>query len=124
MLDHRHRRWPSIEPALSQCLVSAAMRDDPLIARVLNSPESVVVGRLFGPHVVHGHGEGHQEYHAARTPYGDIEHVRGRRDVTTLVDVSCNKRVNPLPAVSSYFNFHPLEVVCRCRDPQLQVGEN
>ena len=24
----------------------------------------------------------------------------------------------------SYFNFHPLEVVSRYRDPQLQVGEN
>ena len=26
--------------------------------------------------------------------------------------------------ILEYFNFHPLEVVNRCRDPQLQVGEN
>ena len=31
---------------------------------------------------------------------------------------------NPLPAKLSYLNFHPLDVVSRCRDPQLQVGEN
>ena len=30
---------------------------------------------------------------------------------------------NPLPAKSSYINFHPPEVVSRHRDPQLQVGE-
>ena len=32
--------------------------------------------------------------------------------------------VNPSNAKSSYFNFHPLEVVSRYRDSQLQVGEN
>ena len=32
--------------------------------------------------------------------------------------------VNPLPVKLSYYNFHPLEVVGRCRDPQLQVAEN
>ena len=32
--------------------------------------------------------------------------------------------VNPYPANLIYSNFHPLEVVCRYRDPQLQVGEN
>ena len=32
--------------------------------------------------------------------------------------------INPLPAKLSYLNFHPLEVVSRYRDPQLQVGEN
>ena len=32
--------------------------------------------------------------------------------------------VNPLLAKLSYLNFHPLEVVSRYRDPQLQVGEN
>ena len=31
--------------------------------------------------------------------------------------------VNPLSVKLSWINFHPLEVVCRCRDPQLQVGE-
>ena len=31
---------------------------------------------------------------------------------------------NPYPAKLIYFNFHPLEVVSRYRDPQLQVDEN
>ena len=30
---------------------------------------------------------------------------------------------NPLPAMLSYLTFHPLEVVSRYRDPQLQVAE-
>ena len=32
--------------------------------------------------------------------------------------------LNPLVAKLSYFIFHPLEVVSRYRDPQLQVGGN
>ena len=32
--------------------------------------------------------------------------------------------VNPLTAKLCIWNFHPLEVVSRCRDPQLQVSEN
>ena len=32
--------------------------------------------------------------------------------------------INPYPAKLGHFNFHPLEVVSRYRDPQLQVGEN
>ena len=32
--------------------------------------------------------------------------------------------INPYPAKLIYFNFHPLEVVSRYRDPQLKVGEN
>ena len=32
--------------------------------------------------------------------------------------------LNPLPAKLCYLNFHPLEVVSRYRDSQLQVGEN
>ena len=32
--------------------------------------------------------------------------------------------VNPLPAKLFNLNFHPLEVVSRWRDPQLQVSEN
>ena len=38
--------------------------------------------------------------------------------------VKVAKRVNPYPAKLIYLNFHPLEVVSRHRDPQLQVGEN
>ena len=33
-------------------------------------------------------------------------------------------RFNPYPAKLTYFNFHPLEVVSRYRDPQLQLDEN
>ena len=33
-------------------------------------------------------------------------------------------RVNPLTAKVFNLNFHPLEVVFRWRDPQLQVSEN
>ena len=32
--------------------------------------------------------------------------------------------INSFHAKSSYFTFHPLEVVSRYRDPQLQVGDN
>ena len=32
--------------------------------------------------------------------------------------------VNPYRSKLIYFNFHPLEVVFRYRDPQLQVSEN
>ena len=31
---------------------------------------------------------------------------------------------NPQSAKLNHLNFHPLEVVSRYRDPQLQVGEN
>ena len=34
------------------------------------------------------------------------------------------KRINPLTAKLFNLNFHPLEVVARWRDPQLQVSEN
>ena len=33
-------------------------------------------------------------------------------------------RINPLPINLPYLNFHPLEVVSRYLDPQLQVGGN
>ena len=33
-------------------------------------------------------------------------------------------RFNPSPAKLTNLNFHPLEVVSRYHDPQLQVGEN
>ena len=36
----------------------------------------------------------------------------------------CVLTPNSWPAKSSNLNFHPLEVVSRYRDPQLQVGEN
>ena len=34
------------------------------------------------------------------------------------------KHINTYPAKVIYLNFHPLEVVSRYRDPQLQVDEN
>ena len=34
-----------------------------------------------------------------------------------------NNMKNPYPAKLIYLNFHPLDVVSRYRDPQLQVGE-
>ena len=34
------------------------------------------------------------------------------------------RRVNPLTAKLFNLNFHPLEVLSRLRDPQLQVSEN
>ena len=39
-------------------------------------------------------------------------------------DGMTNVTFEPYPSKSIYFNFHPLEVVSRYRDPQLQVGEN
>ena len=38
--------------------------------------------------------------------------------------VTSNYYINPLPAKLAYLNFHPLEVVSRYRDTQLQVGKN
>ena len=38
--------------------------------------------------------------------------------VPTLVEC-----INPLPAKLSYLNFHPLQVVSRYRETQLEVGE-
>ena len=38
--------------------------------------------------------------------------------IYTMLD---QRRVNPFPAELSYLNFHPLEVVSRCRDPRFQV---
>ena len=42
----------------------------------------------------------------------------------TLSRVSCLLGFNPLTAKLFNLNFHPLEVVSRWRDPQLQVSEN
>ena len=44
--------------------------------------------------------------------------------LTHHVFLSINQHGNPLPGRLSCLHFHPLEVVCRCRDTQLQVGEN
>ena len=41
-----------------------------------------------------------------------------------MLDLDNTWKVNSPPAKHSYINFHPLEVVSRYRDPQLQVGEN
>ena len=42
----------------------------------------------------------------------------------TLFQLLKKTRVKPHPARLIYLNFHPLEVVSRYRDPQLQVSEN
>ena len=39
-------------------------------------------------------------------------------------EISLKRYINPLPAKLFNLNFHPLEVVSRWRDPQLQVIEN
>ena len=41
--------------------------------------------------------------------------------MSTTVDILC---FNPSTAKLVNWNFHPLEVVFRLRDPQLQVSEN
>ena len=46
--------------------------------------------------------------------------VRGNKNVIMWT----TDAVNPLHSTLSYLIFHPLEVVSRYRDPQLQVGEN
>ena len=40
------------------------------------------------------------------------------------IDTQTIFHINPLLARLSYLYFHPLEVVSRYRDTQLQVGEN
>ena len=47
-----------------------------------------------------------------------------RRQILTSKDGPRAERVNPLSAKLFNLNFHPLEVVSRWRDPQLQVSEN
>ena len=41
-------------------------------------------------------------------------------------DVHCHRILEVNPSTAKFFNwnFHPLEVVSRGRDPQRQVGEN
>ena len=48
------------------------------------------------------------------------------RDVQTLISfpITVIYPDNPLTAKFSNLNFHPLEIVSRRRDPQLQVSEN
>ena len=41
-----------------------------------------------------------------------------------VIDVVSALSVNPLTAKLFNWNFHPLEIVSRWRDPQLQVSEN
>ena len=41
----------------------------------------------------------------------------------SLVKVA-DTTVQPVKRFIKNLNFHPLEVVCRYRDPQLQVGQN
>ena len=45
-------------------------------------------------------------------------------DYETIPDIIFLIIINPSSAKLNNLNFHPLEVVCRYRDPQLQVGEN
>ena len=44
--------------------------------------------------------------------------------LTFLRGFSSNKQINLLTAKLFNLNFHPLEIVSRWRDPQLQVSEN
>ena len=44
--------------------------------------------------------------------------------VTSSINRLPRPLVNPQSAKLNHLNFHPLEVVPRYRDPQLQVGEN
>ena len=46
--------------------------------------------------------------------------------MTVLItqQIKQNVHLNPEPAELIYLNFHPLEVVSRYRDQQIQVGEN
>ena len=44
-------------------------------------------------------------------------------DVYNLITTGMDIMNNHYPFKLIYLNFHPLEVVSRCRDPQLQVGE-
>ena len=41
----------------------------------------------------------------------------------TTANYKTGMHTNPCPATVIYLNFHPLEVVSRVRDPQLQVGD-
>ena len=43
---------------------------------------------------------------------------------TFISAVGVNCCISPYPAWLIHLNFHPLEVVSRYRDPQLQVAEN
>ena len=51
-------------------------------------------------------------------------HPRHNRHWRTAVSVRKYDRFNSIPADLEYLNFNSLEAVSRCRDPQIQVGEN
>ena len=46
------------------------------------------------------------------------------RELGQEKDTISNCLFTPFPAELPYLNFHPLEIVSRYRDPQLQVAEN
>ena len=51
--------------------------------------------------------------------------ISGRFNPKGLICMTvCYSTFNPCPAKLIYLNFHPLEVVSRYRDPQLQVAKN
>ena len=56
------------------------------------------------------------------TWYDHIKKPKKNTDFFMILAWLC--RFNPLTAKINYLNFHPLEVVSRYRDPQLQVGGN
>ena len=53
-----------------------------------------------------------------------ILHLTSLAQIQLIRHVNSTVWVNPLTAKLFDWNFHPLEVVSRWRDPQLQVGEN
>ena len=56
-------------------------------------------------------------------PFAFAEQYR-RHILTSKVDIALKRLINPSTAKLFNLNFHPLEVVSRWRDPQLQVSEN
>ena len=57
-----------------------------------------------------------------QTAFDEIDVNTVERVLGEAVPISYN--VSPESAQLNHFNFHPLEVVSRYRDPQLQVAEN
>ena len=60
---------------------------------------------------------------ASSQVYQEVHGLNDEGDAMSMNPVWI-KAGNPCPAKLMYFNFHPLEVVSRYRDPQLQVAEN
>ena len=94
----------------------------PLVTGPVHSCAISTPRRAYSPAALPAHWTHRTHCHLCATRYSfspeSIEAIEG--------EVPCprTQHLNPLTAKLFDLNFHPLEVVSRWRDPQLQVSEN